>query len=73
MSEKLKPCGYFSLNDDYDYIDHDNGTISFGAYSYKIDSTGHGELTTEETKQFFLSLRNHYIAAGDAFWRPNDD
>lgn len=47
------------------------GQLSFGAYSYEIDSFGDGELTQDETKQLFLSMMNFYKAKGDLFWESN--
>ena len=71
----IKPKAYFEKLGDW--LDFGNtqgdgeGQLSFGTYSYEIDSFGDGELTQDETKQLFLSMMNYYKAKGDLFWESN--
>lgn len=36
------------------------GELSFGTYSYEIDSFGNGSLTREETRQLYEAMKNYY-------------
>lgn len=37
-----------------------DGKVSFGSYSYYIDSWGEGELSKEETAQLFAAMKEYY-------------
>lgn len=42
------------------YIEFHKGMISFGNYSYEIDSWGYDDLDEEETKSIYLQMKEYY-------------
>lgn len=41
------------------------GVVDFWAYSYYIDSSGDGELTKDETKKLYESMKKYFEGGGN--------
>jgi len=41
-------------------LDFTDGVVTFGAYSYHIDSYGNGELSKEETRKLYEAMKEYY-------------
>jgi len=48
-----------------EYIEFSNGVISYGNYSYEIDSWGWSELDKFQTYKLYLAMKEFYEAQGE--------
>lgn len=54
----------FDFISDESYLGFSNGTVGFGAYSYRIDSYGCGDLSEEKTRELYEAMKNYYEGEG---------
>lgn len=56
----------YEIDTDREYLDFSNGVLSYGNWSYQIDSWGSSELNEDETHKLYLAMKEFYESQGMA-------